>query len=365
MSAANRRAPDGAAPAASGADVGRAVLVQGDDPSLLSRALSSLVDGLATGDGSGPTPVEEYGEPGRGEPRADEPSPVALALAACRTPPFLAPRRVVVLRDAAALDAAQVKAVVEYLGEPLDSTVLVLAYAGRSAPAALQKAVRANGTVVDAVPAAAGRARSQWYAEQVRSAPVRLSPAAAARLEAHLGEDLSRLDGLLGALSATYGPKATITPDDLEPLLGAAGGVAPWDLTDALDAGDAAKSVETLHRLVGAGERHPLQVLASLHRHYGAMLRLDGSGAADEATAAALTGMKPYPARKVLSQARRLGHDRVARAVTLLAGADLGCRGGTGWPPELVLEVLVARLARLVRERPTARPGRAPVGTVR
>jgi hypothetical protein len=39
----------------------------------------------------------------------------------------------------------------------------------------------------------------------------------------------------------------------------------------------------------------------------------------------------------------------VVRAVELLAGADLDLRGGKAWPDDLVLEVLVARLARLAR----------------
>jgi hypothetical protein len=66
--------------------------------------------------------------------------------------------------------------------------------------------------------------------------------------------------------------------------------------------------------------------------------------------------MSPYPAGKALRQARRLGHDRIARAVELLAGADLDLRGRIGWPPELVMEVLVARLAQLAKV-PSGRGG--------
>ncbi len=334
-----------------------AYLVQGDDVGLVSQELTALVARLAAGGAGGPTPVEEYGDPGRGEARRDEAPPVALALAACRTPPFLAERRVVVLRDTAGLDASQVKDVVAYLSDPLPSTLLVLACAGKSAPAALVKAVRASGVVVDAAPAAVGRARSTWFAERLRQAPVRIAPAAAARLEEHLGEDIARLEGILAALHAAYGDRAAVGPEELEPFLGSAGGVAPWDLTDAIDAGDASRAVDALQRMVSAGERHPLQVLATLHRHVGAMLRLDGSDATDETSAAAVTGLRPYPAKKALAQSRRLGHERIARAVTLLAAADLDLRGGLGWPDALVLEVLVARLARLGRPRSNA--GRA------
>jgi len=70
-----------------------------------------------------------------------------------------------------------------------------------------------------------------------------------------------------------------------------------------------------------------------------------------EKDAARLLGMKgsTFPARKALGQARKLGHDRVVEAVGLLADADLDLRGGKAWPDGLVLEVLVARLARLAR----------------
>ena len=77
------------------------------------------------------------------------------------------------------------------------------------------------------------------------------------------------------------------------------------------------------------------------------MLRLDGADVSSEEDAAALLGTKPYPAAKAMRQARRLGSAAVGRAVTLLADADLDLRGRTGWPEDLVLDVLVARLSRL------------------
>ena len=62
-------------------------------------------------------------------------------------------------------------------------------------------------------------------------------------------EDVSRLRSLLELLTAAYGDGATVTEDELAPFLGDAGGVAPWDLTDAIDRGDTAAAIENLHRL--------------------------------------------------------------------------------------------------------------------
>ena len=124
-----------------------------------------------------------------------------------------------------------------------------------------------------------------------------------------LGEDLGRLPALLDGLEATYGPGARLGEDEVEPFLGEAGGVPPWELTDAIDGGDTAAALDRLDRMIGGGERHPLQILATLTGHYSRVLALSGSDATDEKAAAALLGLKgsTFPAAKALDQARRLG----------------------------------------------------------
>ena len=123
----------------------------------------------------------------------------------------------------------------------------------------------------------------------------------------------------------------------------------PWDLTDAIDRGDRAAALDLLQRMIGQGERHPFQVLSTLHSHFARMLRLDGADVAGEKQAAELLGMKgsTFPAKKAHGPgppARARPH---RAAVDLLAQADLDLRGGKAWPDHLVLEVLVARLATM------------------
>jgi DNA polymerase-3 subunit delta len=91
--------------------------------------------------------------------------------------------------------------------------------------------------------------------------------------------------------------------------------------------------------------------MASLHNHVQRMLALDGADARTDKEAAELLGMKgsTYPAKKALEQGRRLGSQKLAQATTLLAQADIDLRGGKNGPDEVLLEVLVARLANLSR----------------
>ena len=165
-----------------------------------------------------------------------------------------------------------------------------------------------------------------------------------------LGEDHSRLAGLVQTLVSTYGENAKLVRSDVDLFLGGAGSVAPWDLTDAIDAGDTSGALVMLHRFLADGT-HALQVLALLANRYGQMMKLDGRGVRTGADAAAILGGKEFPARKVLEQYQKLGSGGVARAMSHLAAADVDLRGGKDWPDVLVLEVLVGRLCQLVPAR--------------
>lgn len=315
-------------------------LVRGEDPVLRGEALRALVQELV-GDGDAGLVVEEH----EGNEEAD----LAAVADAAQTPPFLADRRIVVVREVHAYPSAAVEPLLSYLEDPLPSSTVVLA-GGKGITPKLLNAVKKVGHVVEAGAPANKKGRDVWLAEQLRGAPVKLDPGAARLVDAHLGEDLGRLANLLESLAAAYGHGARVGVDDVEPFLGEAGSVPPWELTDAVDRGDTAGALATLHRMLHAGDRHPLVVMATLHGHYARMLRLDGAGVRDEAQAAEALGMKgsTFPAKKALTQSRRLGHDGIAEAFRLLAEADLDLRKlRKDWPEELVMEVLVARLSRL------------------
>ncbi|HUY64074.1 MAG TPA: DNA polymerase III subunit delta [Acidimicrobiales bacterium] len=327
-------------------------LVKGDDPALVAQVAQDLLQSLLGGRDPSAT-VEEHG--GGGEDI--DPGAVVDALT---TAPFLTDCRIVVVRDAGRLLAADAGRIAGCLAEPVPGVILVLVGGAGTVPAAVVKAVQKHGAVVDGT-VGTGRARSQWLAERLRQAPVRLDARAAATLGEHLGGDLSRLRGLLDTLVAAYGEGASIGEDRLAPFLGEAGSVPSWDLTDAINAGDTPGALEALHRLMGAGDTHALVVMARLHRHFQDMLRLDGAGVSSGEQAAELLGSRSvYPAKKALEQGRRLGPGRVGRAITLLAEADLDLRGRTGLDSGLVLEVLVARLSRVGVVRDSAAGRRAP-----
>ena len=321
-------------------------LLKGDDEVVRRDAVRHLVDELV-GEEDRSLVVEEV-EVGAA---ADEGADPLLALVdAAQTPPFLTDFRVVIGRVVEKRERGeQVQALVDYLADPLPSTRLVLEWCGGKIPKALVEALtQVGGAQVDTSP---GRKTAEWVATHLTEAGLKVDQGGRARLVTWVGDEPSRLLGLIDLLRSTYGKGARLGVEEIEPFLGDDGGVPPWDLTDAIDRGDRAVALELLQRMVGQGDRHPFQILATLHTHFARMLRLDGADVGGEKDAAELLGLKgsTFPAKKALGQVRRLGHDRIVRAMDLLAQADLDLRGGKAWPNELVLEVLVARLATMSR----------------
>lgn len=318
-------------------------LLTGTDESILRTTVHDVVHQLV-GDGDRALMVDEFD--------GDEYELRAVADAA-QTAPFLTDRRVVVARDLGRFNADDLRPLLGYLDSPLDSTDLVLVASGGRLPKKLVDAVvGAGGHRVDANPPSRVKDRQVWARARAEEHGVRLDGGAAARIAEQLGDDVGRLDGIIGVLRSTYGESASVGVDDVEPFLGEAGGVPPWDFTDAIDAGKTADALVMLGRMIHGGERHPLQVMATLHKHYGQLARLDGVDARSDAEAAQAMGIRPgYPAKKALGNYRRLGGGGVRRAIQLLAAADLDLRGDTDLDDETVMEVLVARLSKLGSRR--------------
>lgn len=330
-------------------------LIKGDDATLVAQSLAAVVKELV-GAGDRSLMVEEVGE-AQYAPEGGEPELTALVNAA-HTPPFLTERRVVVGRHLAMFTRGeQVAGLVGWIESPLSTTDLVLVWEKGSStqrlgaiPKALKEALKAAGArEIDAAPS--GRGRKMLLNEKLADASVRLDGSARSVIADHLGDDAGRVQSILESLVSAFGEGARLSRSDVEPYLGQASDVPPWELTDAIDNGDIAVALDKLHRMTRGGDRHPLQVMATLHGHYQRALALDGSGVGDEKAAAAHLGMKgsTFPAKKALTLSRRLGTEGTKRAIQLLAQADLDLRGASAMPAETIVEVLAARLARLSR----------------
>jgi DNA polymerase-3 subunit delta len=313
-------------------------LISGDEI-LIGLELSSLVDRLV-GDADRSMMVDDFD-------CSESNFTIAPVVDALTTMSLFMESKVVVLRHLQDLDGIFVDTLVAAIDAVIFEVDFIITVTGRIPKAIADACKRVKAEMIGAAVVSNQRDRIEWVEARLIEAGFLYSADASRLIAMWFGGDQGRLAGLLATLTSAFGEGAKLSRSDIEVFLGEAGSVAPWDLTDAIDGGDVKKSLHMLHRMMNAGESHPLQILALLSNRYAQMMKIDGRGVRSAGDAAAILGGKEFTAKKVLEQYQRLGSAGISRAISLLATADLDLRGGKDWEPDLVMEVLVARLARL------------------
>ncbi len=319
-------------------------LISGDE-SLISLELTSLVDRLV-GDNDRAMMVDDFD-------CSESTFTPGSVVDAVTTMSLFLDRKVVIVRHLHDLKAEHIDGFVTAIDSCIDEADLVITSTGKVLKAVSDALKRVKAQTVGAVVISNQGERLKWVESKLVEAGFTYSADAARLINQWFGSDQARVAGLVSTLLSTYGEGAKLSRSDVEVFLGEAGSIAPWDLTDAIDNGDTQTALVMLHRMLA--DSHPFQVLGLLANRYAQMMKIDGRGVRSADDAAAILGGKPFTAGKILVQYQRLGSAGIARAIALIATADIDMRGGKDWEPELVMEVLVARLARLGGAAPTRR----------
>ena len=327
-------------------------LIRGDEPSIVSRELEKLTVSLLENEDKSLV-VEELLED---DYQTDsEIYSVESLVSAIQTVPFLTRKRIVIGRDFARFSKKEdLEPLFAYMKDPIETNYLILVWEkgaklqrANQIPKSLIEAVTGCGEVIDI---RVGRKVNGWIREQVGESSIMLDEASITLLEKSVGEEIARIPAILATLESVFGSGSDLQSSDIEPYIGQAGNVVPWELTNGITSGNAASALGILTRMQGNGAQHQMQILGFLSNHYFRILQLSGrSGVTSEEAANLLGDKSAYRAKKTLSEANRLGPEKSKRAIQLLAEADVNLRGGTGVPAETVMEVLVARLSSLYK----------------
>ena len=177
------------------------------------------------------------------------------------TPPMMAERRAVVVRDAPALKKEARAVLDSYLDAPAPDVVLVLvATAGeKGAP---EKALRARVTAVEFEPLTGDRV-SKWITHHATVLGARISPAAAELLQQTAGNDLPALAAELDKL-ASYAGTGEVTEEAVAAVVGVHRGETLGDLLDRVAARDTAGALTILPHILSQPKVTGVSVVMAL-----------------------------------------------------------------------------------------------------
>lgn len=197
---------------------------------------------------------------------------VGSLVAAARTLPMMAPRRVVVLLQAEAVLAPKreseaasraIEAFEALLNAPEKETTLVLVAASVDRRTRLFKLLQKTATIVECGVIADQADAERWIRNRVAAGGAEIDPAAARALAQRAGPDLKRLRSEVDRLLLYALGQKRITIDDARAVAGPAALQDDWAMANAIEAGQTAEALRQLALTLDAGAA-PEMILGQL-----------------------------------------------------------------------------------------------------
>ncbi|MHC4982349.1 MAG: DNA polymerase III subunit delta [Planctomycetota bacterium] len=267
----------------------------------------------------------------------DADAELADVLDELRTVPFLAERRLVIIRDADPFVKSHRKPLEEYLNSPAATASLMLIVSKWDSKWRLARLVKKIGRYIDCS-VSAKQSLVPWLEEAAAKRGKQISPDAAELLEGWIGKDRASLDAEIEKLSLFVGRRKQITIEDVSKLVTSTAGPSAYALTNAITAGDAVAALEALGGMlvIRGDEFKTLGMIAwHLRRALKAHRQIESGGKLDTRLPSSQVG----PFREML---RRRGVGKLHEDFRKLLRADLAMKSGA--EPTAALQELVVGL---------------------
>lgn len=253
-----------------------------------------------------------------------------IAEAACRYP-MMAERQVVAVREAQAVKSLEPLA--KYAASPMDTTVLVLCYMGKSLDkrSTLYKNIVKNGTVLESAPVR-DYELPVWISSFFRSKGCFIAPEAAALMAEHTGVDLSKIALEADKILKNLDSRKSVTVEDIESNVGVTRQFSVFELTKALSYGDAPKALRIAAH-IGAEPKFALPAaVSSIFNHFYRILKyhayLKTNPSASSGDIARELGVNPYFISEYSTAAGRYPIRRCMAAISQIKEYDFKSKGG-------------------------------------
>lgn len=312
-------------------------VLTGDDLYHLDRAQAALLSALVPAESS-PFALTVFGEA-----RVD----LAVVVSAARSAGMFARRRVVLVREIAALEGEPDVLAAYAVDPPQDSYLLVRAPV-LDRRRKLHQALAGSGRqLVFARAAGAPNARLEADVRTMASEKgLSLEPAASALLLEVCAGDLYRVDSELEKIRTWVGLEAggPVTPAQVREVVAGSGLLSGWEVADALLLRDREAALAALRRLVQAGEE-PLRMLGGLAYRARGMLQAKGLMEQGQGTERAIRALRAWSyERELLAGLSRYSMQDLLAFPSALLEADRTLKSRSV-DPLAVLESLVDKLA--------------------
>ncbi len=270
---------------------------------------------------------------------ADETAPGSVVEEA-RTTPFLAERRVVLVRNAEVYMAlssdkrSPLQPLLQFIQNPPDAVLLVLVCPTVNKLKQLYKACLEHGLVVEC-PQMTDVAYSGWIREQIAIREHTITSSAVSLLMDRVGDRMSEMHNALNLVCNYAGDTREINETHVRAASGDVAEATIWALTDAVAGSNTTAALEALHELL-AMNKYPDEIIGTIkwllesayRAHPGTPLKCNSN----------------FVERKVAPLTKKFSIKRLIEALAMCTRTHFALRT-TGTDAHLLLELLIIKLA--------------------
>ena len=303
------------------------VVIFGDDKFLLAKECEKLLNALLEPDQRA---MALY------EPQADS-AQISDVLDELRTLPFLAPKRVVLIKDAEPFIKENAEHLEKYLDAPSPSGVLILVVTAWDKRLRLHKKMQKTGTLIEVAKMYSNQLPAYVAAYANEAHGIRLDTQCSRFLVELVGDDPGRLCSEMDKLAVYVAPRKSVTLADIENLVGQNRMFDAFCVIDAISTGQIGPALARLRNMLAADKSAEFTVVGAFGFHFRRLFRAKAmveKGTSPQ-QAAAQSGVR-FKQQEFISQLNRMTLRQLAAVMAELGRIDFGLKTGLTSAPVAV-----------------------------
>ena len=243
--------------------------------------------------------------------------------------PLLAPRRLVIVREAQLM--GDIKELETYALKPAPTSILVLCYKGKSLDKRLKlyDAIKKQGFILSADSLKENQV-APWVMQTAKELNIRLDNEAAEALIELVGGEISKLYPELKKLQGLHEDAKPVTRAEVLDLIGLSREYNVFELQNALEAGDTLKMMKIAMIMAEQKDYSVIMLVATLAGYFTRVYAVKSMAGADDSAIGDAIGIKiPFVIKKYKAAAHKYSSPALERIIGWLHVYDMKAKGWT------------------------------------
>ena len=262
------------------------------------------------------------------EPKAESAN-IADVLDELRTLPFLAPKRVVLIKGAESFIKANADQLGAYLDDPSPSGILILTVTSWDKRTRFHKKIQGTGGLIEIAKMYSNQMPAYVTAYAQQNHGIQLDGQCSRFLVELVGDDPGRLCCEMDKLAIFVAPKKTVTFQDIERLIGKNRMFDAFGVIDSINAGKIGPALARLRNMFQADKSTEYTVVGAFGYHFRRLFRVKAM--IEKGTSPQQAAMKSgvrFHQQEFLRQVAQMPLAQIAKVLAELGKIDFGLKTG-------------------------------------